>query len=582
MIKVALIGNPNVGKTTLFNLLTGSSQYVGNWPGVTVEKKSGYSDGMEIVDLPGIYALDTFSNEEKVSKDFLEQGIPNVIVNIVDASNLERNLYLTSQINKYGIPIVIALNMIDIADKKGIVIDAAALQAETGITTVPIVAAKGKGIRELTEIIKSGNYRKTNSLRSFENEKEAYGEISSIIMKASSKTEGIVTMTRAIDNVVLNPFLAYPLFFGMMFLIFKLTFSWVGDPLAGMFEEFLLVPFMDLVSNLLSGSSDWFRSLIVDGIIGGVGSIVVFLPVILTLFFGITILEDSGYMARAALMMDRLMRKIGLSGKAFIPMIIGFGCTVPAVMATRSLESEKDRKLTALLTPFMSCNAKLPVFVLFTSVFFSGNQDVVVFSLYFLGVLVSFALGLIFKRTIFKKDEEPFIIELPEYKLPSLKHVAKNTWDKGEHFLRKAATVIFGMSVIIWFLSNFNLSGQTDMGTSFLASIGGAISPIFAPLGFGNWQASVALITGIMAKEVVVSTMGVIYGGTLSSVLPSAFTTATALSFLVFVLLYTPCISALATMKKEFGGRFALFAAANTFAVAWIVSFAVKLAAQAL
>ena len=287
-----------------------------------------------------------------------------------------------------------------------------------------------------------------------------------------------------------------------------------------------------------------------DGIIGGVGSIVVFLPVILTLFFGITMLEDSGYMARAALMMDRLMRKIGLSGKAFIPMIIGFGCTVPAVMATRSLESEKDRKLTALLTPFMSCNAKLPVFVLFTSVFFSGDQDVVVFSLYFLGVLVSFALGLLFKRTIFKKDEEPFIIELPEYKLPSLKHVVKNTWDKGEHFLKKAATVIFGMSVIIWFLSNFNFSGQTDMGTSFLASIGGAISPIFAPLGFGNWQASVALITGIMAKEVVVSTMGVIYGGSLSQVLPAAFTAATALSFLVFVLLYTPCISALATMKK--------------------------------
>lgn len=573
MIKVALIGNPNVGKTTLFNLITGSNQYVGNWPGVTVEKKEGFFDGIEITDLPGIYALDTYSNEEKVSKDFLEKGTPNLIVNIVDASNLERNLYLTSQINNYNIPIVIALNMMDIADRKGIMIDAAVLEELTNITIVPIIAAKGVGIKELVEVIKSGNYKKKNTLKYFENEREAYQEIGLLLDKATKKDVSKVTLTRAIDAVVLHPVIAYPLFFAMMFLIFKLTFSWVGDPLAGYFEEALLVPFTEYMSTALAGSSDWFRSLIVDGIITGVGSIVVFVPVIMTLFFGISILEDSGYMARGALIMDKFMRKIGLSGKAFIPLIIGFGCTVPAIMSARTLESEKDRKLTALLTPFMSCNAKLPVYVLFTSVFFASNQDVVVFGLYLFGILMSFSIGLLFKNTIFKKDEEPFIIELPEYKLPTLKYVWKSTWDKGKSFLKKAGTLIFSMSVLLWFLANFNMGGMSSIEGSFLASVGRVIAPVFAPLGFGTWQASVALITGILAKEVVVASLGVIYGASLSTALPAVFTSLTALGFLVFVLLYTPCIAALATMKKEFGMKFALLSGLNNFAVAWVVVF---------
>jgi ferrous iron transport protein B len=333
-----------------------------------------------------------------------------------------------------------------------------------------------------------------------------------------------------------------------------------------------LVPF---VGNLLNHSSPWFKSLVLDGIIGGVGSVIVFLPVILALFLGISLLEDSGYMARAAFIMDKLMRKMGLSGKAFIPMIIGFGCAVPAIMSARTLESEKDRKLTALLIPLMSCNARLPVYALFASAFFPGNQTTVVFSLYFLGIILAFGIGLLFKNTIFKKDEEPFIIELPEYKLPDIKSLLSHTWEKGKGFLQKAGSLIFSISILIWFLSNFSFSGMVDINSSFLASIGSFISPFFKPLGFATWQNSVSLLAGLMAKEVVVGTMGVIYGSNLTEVLPTMFTKLSAYSFLVFVLLYTPCVSVIATMKKEYGSKMAIFSVAYQLALAWVVSFLV-------
>lgn len=573
MTKIALIGNPNVGKTTLFNLLTGSNQYVGNWPGVTVEKKEGYHKDIKITDLPGIYALDTYSNEEKVSKDFLENGSPDIILNIVDASNLERNLYLTSQILKYNIPVVIAMNMMDMAVMKGLEINPSILEEELGIRVVPIMATRGQGIEALLEVLQKKNDILVPKFKNFPNEKTAYDEINKILSKSSKVVKESLSITRKIDRVVLNPILAYPLFIGLVFLIFKSTFSWIGAPLADLLDTLVLVPLQEGVSALLSSSSPWFQGLIVDGIIGGVGSILVFLPVIMTMFAGISILEDSGYMSRAALIMDKIMRKIGLSGKAFIPLLMGFGCTVPAIMSARTLESEKDRKLTAILAPFMSCNARLPVFILFSTIFFRDHADIIVMSLYFLGILTAIFIGLLFKNTVFKKDEEPFIIELPEYKIPSLALVAKSTWDKGKGFIKKASTIIFALSVVVWFLSNFNFGGMSEIGDSLLARFGTFIAPIFKPLGFGTWQASVALITGIMAKEVVLSTMGVIYGGNLSTILPTMFSQLSAFSFLVFVLLYTPCVAVIATLKKEYGARFSMATSVFYFALAWIVSF---------
>lgn len=579
MRTAALIGNPNVGKTSLFNTLTGSNQYVGNWAGVTVEKKEGFmNEDLKIVDLPGIYAMDTFSSEEKVAKDFLASGEADFIINIVDASNLERNLYLTTQIKEYNTPILLVLNMMDVAAAKGLEIDTDLLSRKLGVTVATISASKGKGLSELKSLLERGDFLRGSIENDFQfqDERESYAFISGILSEAvKKKAEHKSTNTEKIDKLVLNKVLAYPLFFLMLWLIFKLTFSWVGQPLAGYLSylvDDVLVPAAGL---LLSSSSPWFSSLIIDGIIGGVGSVIVFVPVVMTLFFGISFLEDSGYMARAAFIMDKAMRKMGLSGKAFIPMIVGFGCSVPAIMTARTLESEKDRKLTALLVPLMSCNARLPVYALFASVFFPGRETTVVFSLYLLGIFLAFLLGMLFKRTIFRKDEEPFIIELPEYKAPELKNLIKHTWDKGKDFLKKAGTLIFSVSVVVWLLSNFNFSGMTDINNSILASIGGFISPVFAPLGFASWQNAVSLITGLMAKEVVLGTMGVIYGGSLATSLQSHFTTASAYAFLVFVLLYTPCVSVIATMKKEFGGWLAAFSVTYQLVLAWIVSFLV-------
>lgn len=579
MQTAALLGNPNVGKTSLFNILTGSNQYVGNWAGVTVDKKEGFLDNdIKIVDLPGIYAMDTFSHEEKVSKEFLLSGDVDYIINIVDASNLQRNLYLTTQLKEFKKPIILVLNMVDVAEDKGLLIDYKKLSEGFKVTVIPIVASKGIGIENLKELLKGSNFLRDmdDNDYQFQSEKEAYEYIDSILkdcITVSNKNK--ISITEKIDKIVLNKYTAYPLFFICLFLIFKFTFNWVGQPLAVLLEKGLNDIFVPFIDKLLVNTSPWFKSLIIDGIIGGVGSVIVFLPVILALFLGISFLEDSGYMARAAFIMDKVMRKMGLSGKAFIPLIVGFGCSVPGIMSARTLESEKDRKLTALLVPLMSCNARLPVYALFASVFFPKNQSLIVFSLYLLGILLAFLIGLLFKNTIFKKDEEPFIIELPEYKMPEIKNLFTHTFEKGKGFLKKAGTIIFAMSVITWFLSNFNSNGLTDINNSFLAYIGKFIMPVFTPLGFASWENSISLLTGIMAKEVVIGTMGAIYGRNLNSILLSHFTPLSAYSFLVFVLLYTPCVSVIATMRKEYGRRFAIFSVAYQLALAWCLSFLV-------
>lgn len=577
MTTIALLGNPNVGKTTLFNALTGSKQYVGNWPGVTVEKKEGYYKDIKIVDLPGIYAMDTFSHEEKVAKNFLEDGDVDIILNIVDGSNLDRNLYLTTQLKQFNKPIILAINMIDVVNNKGYEIDYKKLSEEFEITVIPIVASKGKGIDLVKNTLENNNftYNNNNSKYDFKNEKEAYKYIEKVVhdclkIKDSNKKN----LTEKLDKIFLNPILAYPLFIIIMAFMFQFTFSWVGQPISDWLDGLLNDSFIPWMHTVLSSASPWFQSLLIDGIISGVGGILVLLPVILALFICITFLEDSGYMARVAFLMDKLMRKMGLSGKAFIPMIIGFGCTVPAIMSARTLESEKDRKLTALLVPLMSCNARLPVYALFASVFFTEHRGLVVASLYLLGVIVAFLLGILFKKTIFKKDEEPFIIELPNYKLPQVKSLLKQTFDKGKGFLKKAGTIIFAMSVLIWFLSNFNFHGMVEnIDESLLASIGSFIAPVFSPLGFGNWQSSVSLLSGLLAKETVVSTMEVIFSGDLRVILPHFFTSISAYSFLIFTLLYVPCISAVGTMKKEYGNKITLFSVCYQLVLAWVVAF---------
>ncbi|MCM1990564.1 ferrous iron transport protein B [Oceanirhabdus seepicola] len=578
MKTIALVGNPNVGKTTLFNLLTGSKQKVGNWAGVTVDKKEGSYKNNRIIDLPGIYALDTFSNEEKVSKEFLQKDDVDLIINIVDASNLVRNLFLTTQLKQFKKPIVIVLNMMDMAKSKGIEINTTKLEDELGLKVIPISASKNEGIDKVKDFIISGNFKKENNIKDFDDETDTYIYLDSVLDKCTNyiKTDES-SISDKIDKVMLNKFLSFPIFLFMMFIIFKFTFNWAGQPLADLLDGYLndsLIPFLN---ESLTFLSPMIKSLLVDGIISGVGSILVFLPIILVLFIGITLLEDSGYMARAALITDKLMRMMGLSGKAFIPMIVGFGCSVPAVMSARTLESEKDRKLAALLVPLMSCNARLPVYAVFISAFFPNNGTLVLMSLYLLGIVLSFLIGILFKNTIFKKDEEPFIIELPEYQVPNFKNLLLHTWEKAKGFVKKAGTIILAMSVVIWFLSSFSMTGATDsINDSFLASIGKAIAPFFAPLGFGNWQSAVALLNGLLAKEVVVSSMGVIFGSDLQTLLPQHFSAVTAYGFMVFVLLYTPCVTVIATMKKEFGYRFMLFSVGYQLALAWIVAFLVN------
>ena len=577
MINVALFGNPNVGKTTVFNLLTGSNQYVGNWPGVTIDKKEGFlGKDIKIVDLPGIYAMDTFSNEEKVSKEFLETGDVDVIVNIVDASNLSRNLYLTTQLMEFNKPIVILLNMLDVAESKGIYIDSDNLSKELGVTVVPIIAKKKNGVDKISLAIKNSVNKTVNYDINFGNEVQTYKKLEDILSRCTKiNSDKKISISDKIDNIVLNPILAYPIFIGALLLLFKFTFDWVGGPLqeglGTLIETYISSPINDMLVN----SSPWFRSLIVDGILGGVCGTLPFFPLIFTLFFGISLFEDSGYMSRAAFLMDNIMRKVGLSGKAFIPMVMGLGCSSPAIMATRTLESEKDRKITALISPLMTCGAKLPIYAVFVAIFFPKNAALVTTSLYLLGIVVAILVALVLNRTSFK-------LELPEYKLPTLSALLKNTWNKSKGFLIRVVTVMFAMSVAIWLLSSFNFNGFTEnMNDSFLAYLGKLIAPLFAPLGFGDWRASVSILTGLGAKEIVISTMEVLYGN-LDKVLPTVFTGVTAYGFLVFSALYTPCIAALATMRKEYGNKMMFTSLIYQFVLAWIGAFIVRIIGGAI
>ena len=579
MINVALFGNPNVGKTTVFNLLTGSNQYVGNWPGVTIDKKEGFlGDDIKIVDLPGIYAMDTFSNEEKVSKEFLETGDVDVIVNIVDASNLSRNLYLTTQLMKFNKPIVILLNMLDVAESKGIYIDFDKLSKELGVTVIPIIAKKKSGFDKISSAIKVSVNKNINYSIDFGNEAKTYKKLDDILSRCIKTTSNKkISISDKIDNIVLNPILAYPIFIGALLLLFKFTFDWVGGPLqeglATLIETYISSPINDMLVN----SSPWFKSLIIDGILGGVCGTLPFFPLIFTLFFGISLFEDSGYMSRTAFLMDNIMRKVGLSGKAFIPMVMGLGCSSPAIMATRTLDSEKDRKITALISPLMTCGAKLPIYAVFVAIFFPKNAALVTTSLYLLGIVVAILVALVLNKTSFKTDIEPFILELPEYKLPTLNALLKNTWNKSKGFLIRVVNVMFAMSVAIWLLSSFNFNGFTeDMNNSFLSYLGKLMTPLFSPLGFGDWRASVSILTGLGAKEIVISTMQVLYGN-LDTVLPTIFTGVTAYGFLVFSALYTPCIAALATMRKEYGNKMMFTSLIYQFVIAWIGAFIVKI-----
>lgn len=584
MINVALFGNPNVGKTTVFNLLTGSNQYVGNWPGVTIDKKEGFlGKDIKIVDLPGIYAMDTFSNEEKVSKEFLETGDVDVIVNIVDASNLSRNLYLTTQLMEFNKPIVILLNMLDVAESKGIYIDSDNLSKELGVTVVPIIAKKKNGVDKISLAIKNSVNKTVNYDINFGNEVQTYKKLEDILSRCTKiNSDKKISISDKIDNIVLNPILAYPIFIGALLLLFKFTFDWVGGPLQEGLGTLIKTYISSPINDMLVNSSPWFRSLIVDGILGGVCGTLPFFPLIFTLFFGISLFEDSGYMSRAAFLMDNIMRKVGLSGKAFIPMVMGLGCSSPAIMATRTLESEKDRKITALISPLMTCGAKLPIYAVFVAIFFPKNAALVTTSLYLLGIVVAILVALVLNRTSFKNDIEPFILELPEYKLPTLSALLKNTWNKSKGFLIRVVTVMFAMSVAIWLLSSFNFNGFTEnMNDSFLAYLGKLIAPLFAPLGFGDWRASVSILTGLGAKEIVISTMEVLYGN-LDKVLPTVFTGVTAYGFLVFSALYTPCIAALATMRKEYGNKMMFTSLIYQFVLAWIGAFIVRIIGGAI
>lgn len=660
-----LIGNQNCGKTTLFNQLTGANQHVGNFPGVTVDRKDGQIKNhpeATVTDLPGIYSLSPYTNEEIVTRDFLIQNKPRGIINIVDATNIERNLYLTMQLIEMDIPMVLALNMMDEVRENGGTIQVNRLEEALGIPVIPISAAKNEGIGELiehaihvarydecpgrldfcdangengqaaihrcihavvhliedhakkaeiparfaaTKLVEGDklilqqlgldrNEEETleHMIHEMEEEcgKDREAALADMRFKFIEKvcTQTVVKPTESkaharsvkADKILTGKYTALPAFAAIMGLIFWLTFGVIGAGLS----DWLSVG-IDIVTDFADraltayGLNPVVHSLIIDGIFAGVGSVLSFLPIIVVLFFFLSILEDSGYMARIAFVMDKLLRKIGLSGRSFVPMIIGFGCSVPAIMATRTLSSERDRKMTILLTPFMSCSAKLPIYALFTYAFFPKYRALVMVGLYFTGIIVGVLFSLLLKNTAFQGEPVPFVMELPNYRLPSLKSVGMLIWDKAKDFITKAFTIIFMASIVIWFLQTFDvrLNVVVDSKDSLLALIGGFAAPVFVPLGFGDWRISTALITGFTAKESVVSTLTVLFGGDMSA-LNTLFTPFSALVFLVFTLLYTPCVAAIASVKREMGtARSAFLVVIMQCVIAWIVAFAVRM-----
>ena len=662
----ALAGNQNCGKTTLFNQLTGSNQHVGNFPGVTVDRKSGMikdHPDTEVTDLPGIYSMSPYSSEEIVTRQFIIGEKPTGIINIVDATNIERNLYLTMQLMELDTPMVLALNMMDEMRGNGGTVRINKMEAMLGIPVVPISAAKNEGVDELidhaihvakyqerpgrmdfcgendhggavhrcihaiihliedhakaagipvrfaaTKLVE-GDARIEEALKLDQNEKEMIEHIilqmeqergldraaaiadmrfhfihelvnESVVKPHQSKEQ---IRSSKIDKVLTGKYTAIPAFIGIMALVFYLTFGVIG---AGLQD--LLASGIDWLTVVVDDALTYWnvneavQSLVIDGIFTGVGSVLSFLPIIVTLFFFLSLLEDTGYMARVAFVMDKLLRRIGLSGRSIVPMLIGFGCTVPGVMASRTLPSERDRKMTILLTPFMSCSAKLPIYSLFAVSFFPDHAALVMVGLYFLGILVGVGMAFLLKGTVFKGEAVPFVMELPNYRLPGLKNVAQLLWEKARDFLERAFTVIFMATIIIWFLQNFDLqfSLVADTQDSILAVLAGFITPVFAPLGFADWRISTALITGFMAKESVVSTLTILYGS--SEAFASALTPAAAAPLLVFCLLYTPCIAAVASVKRELGSKWAAVMVVNQCLVAWLCAFVAHLIAVVL
>ena len=657
----ALAGNQNCGKTTLFNQLTGSNQHVGNFPGVTVDRKSGAirnNPNTEVTDLPGIYSMSPYTSEEIVTRQFIIGEKPTGIINIVDATNIERNLYLTMQLMELDTPMVLALNMMDEMRGNGGTVRINKMEAMLGIPVVPISAAKNEGVDELvdhalhvakyqerpgrmdfcgeedhggavhrcihgiihliedhakaagipvrfaaTKLVE-GDQRIEAALKLDQNEKEM---IEHIIVQMEQergldRAAAIADMRfhfihQLVDQTVVKPrqskeqlrsaqidrfltgrYTAIPAFVGIMALVFYLTFGVIGLALQNLLE----VGIDALTAAVDSTLTAWnvnaaVHSLVIDGVFTGVGSVLSFLPIIVTLFFFLSLLEDTGYMARVAFVMDKLLRRIGLSGRSIVPMLIGFGCTVPGVMASRTLPSERDRKMTILLTPFMSCSAKLPIYSLFAAAFFPEHAALVMVSLYFLGIAVGILMAILLKSSVFKGEAVPFVMELPNYRLPGLKNVVQLLWEKARDFLQRAFTVIFVATIIIWFLQSFDLrlSLTADPQQSILAWLASGIAPLFAPLGFADWRGSTALITGFMAKESVVSTLTILYGS--SAAFAAALSPAAAAPLLVFCLLYTPCIAAVASVKRELGGKWALIMVANQCIVAWLAAFGTRL-----
>lgn len=661
LLSFALVGNQNCGKTTLFNRLTGSSQHVGNFPGVTVDQKSGQiknHQNTSVTDLPGIYSLSPYTNEEIVSREFIFNEKPSGIINIIDATNIERNLYLTMQLMELNTPMVLALNMMDEVRGNGGSIDINAMEDFLGIPIIPISAAKNEGIEELiTHAIHVAKFQEKPKRTDFctLTEKNGavhkclhaimhliydYAEESKIPLRfaATKLIEGdehiikklnfcenqlkmieplisqmekdsgldraaaiadmrfsfitnLVEQTvvkpkeskerersRKIDKIFTGKYTAIPSFIFIIATIFYLTFNVIGTFFQDLLEKSIF-SFTQIISQFLNSLNvnSVLHSLIIDGVFNGVGSVLSFLPIIVTLFFFLSLLEDTGYMARVAFVMDKLLRKIGLSGRSIVPLLIGFGCTVPAIMASRTLPSERDRKMTILLTPFMSCTAKLPIYAFFSSVFFPKHTGLIMIFLYFFGMIIGIITALTFKHTLFKGEAIPFVMELPNYRMPGIKNVSQLLWEKAKDFLQKAFTVIFLASIIIWFLQTFDfrLNIVTDSQHSILAQISGFISPIFAPLGFDDWRICTSLITGFIAKESVVSTLSILFGTT--QILTSIVTNSTALALLVFCLLYTPCVAAITSIKKELGIKWALGVVIFQCLVAWLCAFLIKL-----
>lgn len=620
-LAVALTGNPNTGKSTIFNELTGARQKIGNWPGVTVDKKIGYLSHqgrhISVVDLPGTYSVNARSPEEKIVIDYLLNEKPDLVVDVLDSSNLERNLYLTIQLLEQGIPLLLDLNMQDEAKRHGIRVDTEKLSAALGMPVVETTARSRSSIKTLLDVFTStmmDKYHPSEKVRAhiarveelrasgltadvLEEKiiEERYAFIDSVVAECVSVAGVSPDLTEKIDAVLANGWTALPLFLVMLYAVFQITFEWIGQPMADALDDFIGGPLTDAVTETLASweVADWMQSLLVDGVIGGVGGVLTFVPLIFVLFFCLSFLDGTGYMARVAFITDPIMRRVGLTGKGIMPLMMGFGCAVPAIMGARALDSEKDRMTSILVTPFLTCGAKLPIMALFAAMFFPDNAANVVFAMYILGVVMAIVAAKLLGGTIFQEKGSTFLLELPPYRIPDMKTVLLETWDKGKGYLIKAGTIIFAISVLIWFLSNFNFGGMTEeMNESFLAALGTGMSKLFFFHGFATWEAGAAVITGILAKESVVSTMGILYGvGEISaeaedavetaatlmqSGMATAFTTMSAVAFMVFSQLYTPCVTALGTIKKETGSwKWMGFSAAYMFAVAWVVSLLV-------